>query len=153
MSYFHLLTGLRTNQYILCWHMVTKTSLPAEINIRWVRSGVGKGPMKVYILYEQGAARLRWRQIMMTGYRRHISLIHNFTGFSFIWILNSLPCELSFLTPVLLWHGPQKTKRHLRGCGRWTHNCWKEEWKKITTFKQLPDKRPNNEKLNFELNC
>lgn len=94
MSYFYLLTGLRTNQYVFCWHTVTKTSLPAEINIQCARSGVEKGPMKVYILYEQGAVRLRWRQIMMTGYKRHISFLHNYTVFRFIRILNSLPCEL-----------------------------------------------------------
>lgn len=114
MSYFHLLTGLRSNQYILHWHTVTKTSLPGEINIQRVRSGVGKGPVKVYILYEHRAACLRWRLIMMTWYRRHISFIHNFTVFNFIRILNSLACKL------------------FKGCRwwRWTHHCWREEWKK-----------------------
>lgn len=56
MSYFHLLTGLRSNQYALRWRTVTKTSLPGEINIQRVRSGVGTGSMTLYILYEHRAA-------------------------------------------------------------------------------------------------
>lgn len=75
---------------------------------------VGKGPVKVYILYEHRAACLRRRLIMMTWYRRHISFIHNFTVFNFVRILNSLPCKL------------------FKGCRwwRWTHNCWRKKWKK-----------------------
>lgn len=49
-------------------------------------------------------------------------------------------------------HKGKEMPQRLRG-RRWTHNCWREERKKVTTFKQLQDKKeaPTMKCDNFDL--